>query len=241
MDGHFAHRDLALVAQLAGVFVRPLDAFDEHAGGLHPFTAAETRAIAAHPSFRAPVNRAVTGAMQLSEIVLGSEQLRRLPTDVRLRCAVLLVSQAMDLVRGAAIAVAAAVLHRRVLKLTLKADLERIRDVFGPEGFEIATREAPLLHAVLADLDTEPSAGVFDPSVTADEGRRKVLDSGLDVLCRFVSATEPGLSTLMTHRCLSDLDWQTRRYNAGPLGAAHAEHIVRLIRRRVPSWSAIIG
>ena len=61
--GETVQRDLKLAAQLAAVFVRPLDVFDDNAGRLEPFTARETRAIAAHPAFRAPFNRALASTI----------------------------------------------------------------------------------------------------------------------------------------------------------------------------------
>jgi hypothetical protein len=239
--GEVVQRDLALAAQLAAVFVRPLDVFDEHAGRLEPFTATETRTIASHPAFRAPLNRALTKAMGLSDVAIGREQLDRLRTDHALRCAVLLVSQSMDLVRQAAEIVGAAVLHKRALKLTLKAELARIREILGPTGFEIATHEAPLLHGALAELDAAADPKIFDPAASAAEGRKHLIDFGLQILCGFVGRAAPALAELMTHRCQSDIDRQARGHAPGPLGALHCDHIVRLIRRRLPPWSAIIG
>lgn len=239
--GDIGGRRLELAAQLAAVFVRPLDVFDSHAGRLEPLTATETRAIAAHPAFRAPLNRAMASALQLANTTLDEQQLARLNTDGRLRCAVLLVSQPQQALRQAATVVAAAVLHRRVLKIAFKAEIGRIREVLGAEGFEIATREAPLLHAALGELDAAVDPAVFDAAVSAAEGQRHCLEFGLDILCRFVDGAVPALSDLMRFRCRSDLERQARGTVGKPLHAAHCDHIVKLIRRRMPSWSATIG
>jgi len=239
--GEAVQRDLKLAAQLAAVFVRPLDVFDDNAGRLEPFTARETRTIAAHPAFRAPFNRALASTMRLDETAIGDEQLGRLFSDARQRCAVLLVSQNLDLVRRAAAIVSAAVLHKGVLKLTRKPDLTRMREVLGPDGFEIATREAPLLHGALAELDAGADPKIFDVAVEAAEAQRLVVEHGLAILGRFVDHTEPALSEIMSRRCQSDLDRQARHRPARPLSDAHCDHIVKLIRRRLPPWSAIIG
>jgi hypothetical protein len=154
---------------------------------------------------------------------------------------VLLVSQNLDLVRRAAMIVAAAVLHKNVLKLTRKPDLARMREILGAEGFEIATREAPLLHGALAELDAGADPKIMDASVEPAEAQRHVLDLGLTILGRFVDHTEPALSDIMSHRCQSDLDRQTRHHPARPLSGVHCDHIVKLIRRRLPPWSATIG
>jgi hypothetical protein len=128
-----------------------------------------------------------------------------------------------------------------VLKLAIKAELARIREVLGPDGFEIATREAPLLHGALAELDASADPGIFDLSVPVPDAGKRVADFGLGILRRFVGRTEPVLSELMARRCQSDLDRQARGPIAANMIDVHCDQIVRLIRRRMPSWSAIIG
>jgi hypothetical protein len=179
--------------------------------------------------------------MRLAETAIGEAQIERLQTDARLRCAVLLVSQDLKQVHEAAAIVAAAVLHKRVLRLAAKSELARVREIFGQEGFEIATREAPLLHHALAELDAAADPIIFDVSAAAAEGHRLFDDFGLGILQRFVDHTEPVLSELMSRRCQSDLDRQAHPRAADGLSDIHCDQIVRLIRRRVPSWSAIIG
>lgn len=63
---------------------------------------------------------------------------------------------------------------------------------------------------------------------------------GLNAFRRFIEACEPRL------RPLFDLRWPGLGQSAGSetvgaFGESHCEHIVKLLRRRTPSWSATIG
>jgi hypothetical protein len=236
-------RTVDVAARLATVLARPLDVFDQGAGRLEPLAAAEARAAAAHPAFRAAINRAVAGTLRLGEIAIDRTQLHRLTTSARGRTAVLLVSEKFDIVRSAAMQVGAAILHKRVLKFTLKADRMRIRTILGDDAYRVATQEAPLLHAVLAELDAGlPEAGnILGRDTNVDEASAQFTDFGLQALRGFVVCVEPALSPLMIHRWPSACDADARRCLVRPLGDTHCDHIVRLIRRRLQPWSAFIG
>jgi hypothetical protein len=235
-------RTMDLAARLASVVARPLDLLDGALGGLEPLSAAETRAIAAHPAFRVPFNRAIASTLRLSEIAIDREHLQRLAQSPRSRLATLLVSQKMDLVERAALHLAAAIVHRRVLKLTLKAERARIKQVLGEDGYLVATREAPLLHAVLAELDSGSVDAMIVESATAPaEARPRLIGLGLRALCGFVERVEPPLSGMMALRAEPALNAEPGRRAPDAVNDTHCDHIVRLVRRRVQPWAAIIG
>lgn len=234
-------RDFMLAAHLAAVVVRPLDCVDDHAARLEPLTASEMRSIASHPAFRGPVNGALMRSLSLRETPLGPDLVEGLRDKAHVRCAVLLVSEPIEAVNAAIWSVASAILHKRVLKLTLKADLDRVRSILGTDGFEIASRQAPLLHAGLADFEKAGDPRIFDPDTPEHESRRCVLELGHHAVLGFIERTNAALHALMLKRCPPVADGAAREKALRAITAEHCDHIVKVIRRRVPEWSPIIG
>lgn len=224
-----------LLVRLAGSLARPIDLADDRHLGLEPLSGPEIRALAGHPAFRGPVNRCMARAFGFDVLPFDRATLDRLNGKPAGRLAVLLVSEPRPALLEAAILVAAAILHKRVVGVVMKGDREKIRGVLGPAAFSVATQEAALLHPGLADLD----GGVaFGRILAADEaGARDLLAAfGLAALARFLDAAEPGLSPIFARRLAEPPDPASVRA-AKP---SHVDGIVKLLRRRLPAWSAII-
>ena len=232
-------RAMRLAAALAAVVVRPLDHLDGSATRMPGLSAETLSRVSAHPAFRAPINRAVSRELRLGGIDLGRDVVERLRSSPFTRLAALIVSQPMARLREAATLVAAAILHRRVVGLVLRSDRERSRMILGETAFRIAIQEAPLLHAPLAELDAgSDGAAALARTLTPDESRSEVVAFGARVLGRFVITKEPAL------RHVFDARWPAAIAAGGPGGAlpeVACEHILRLLRRRLDSWAAIIG
>jgi hypothetical protein len=234
----FDGRAFALVGRVAAAALRPLEIIDGTHGALGPLSAAEVRGIAAHPAFGRPVNRAVARSLGLHAAGLKAATLKSFADSAPARLAALLAAQPAAPLSALALVVGAAVLHKRVLRLALKADRQRARAVLTDAGFELATQEAPVLHASLAGLDQgEVAATVFAEGADAGEGQLAVVRLGFDVLGRLVAAVDPALLKLYVLRLPPALG-----IAVGPaLGAADCDQVVKLVRRRLPQWSATIA
>lgn len=232
-------RAMRLAAALAAVIARPLDHLDGTAIRMPGLPAEALGRIARHPAFRAPVNRAVSRELGLGRIDLDRDIVERLRSSPFTRLSALLVSQPMASLREAATLVAAAILHGRVVGLVLRADRERTRAILGETGFRVAIQEAPLLHAPLADLDAGSSgAAALSRMLPIEESRVQVAAFGAGLLGRFVATREPALRELFEARWPAGIAAGTV---GGALPEVACEHILRLLRRRLDSWAAIIG
>jgi hypothetical protein len=232
-------RAMGLAARLASIIARPLDKLDASSCQAGPLAAKELRALAANPAFRRPVNLAVARTLQLNQLALGPADIARLSESPPTRLAVLIVSDEMVRVQEAAQLAAAAILSRRVARLTLKTERDRARELFGSTGFEIATQEIPL-NAALADLASDMNAeDPLAPEMPIEEARDTVAGFGMAVLQSFAKSVEPALSRLMALRLPG------RGPGSGGtdlrLLDSHCDHLVRLFRRRMRPWAAIIG
>lgn len=237
------HSAATLAYRLAAVVARPLDAIDPDTGGLEPLSVAATRAIAQNPHFRGPMNRAVAGTLGLFDLALDAEQLERFAESEHPQLAVALVADDLARVREAATQLAAAIVHKRALAFTLKAERERVRAAFGEESYRIATREVPMLHAGLTELDIgnvdvlKVAQGAEDPATFA----KRLTGFGFDALSAFVQRTAPGLSSLFRFRCPAQAEPAIRDRLAHLIADTHCEHIVKLNRRRFQPWLATTG
>jgi hypothetical protein len=238
-DGNAAR----LAYRLAAVVARPLDVVDPDVGGLDPLSAATTRAIAANPHFRRPINRAVAQSLGLFDLAIDGEQIAAIAASERSRMAAALVADDLARVYEAALELAAVIVHKRALAFTLKADRERVRTAFGDEPYRIATREAPMLYASLTELDLGKAdvEAVASGAEGAPTFAKQLASRGLEALSAFVRREAPVLSPLFALRCPAQVDTVNRDRLAQLLGDAHCDHIVKLNRRRFAPWLAPIG
>lgn len=236
-----AMEGLEAAVRLAGAILRPIDAMPAERLPLLAMPASELTGLAAHPSFRGPVNRAVARTVGLSSLTVGEATLGRIGREPRSRLALLFVTEPPPMLRRAAQLLAAAILHRRLAGLVLKADRQRARDALGAEGFDVASHEAPVMLGRLVDLDAlpTPSGILTDPAEPHAAAPAERL--GLRAIGRYVEAVEPEL--LPIHRTRHDEDGEIAgsRAPVGSVGPAHADLILKLMRRRMQPWSAHIG
>lgn len=233
---------LRLVAQVASALVRPLAHLDPTACRLAPLSETAVQALAVHPAFRLPLERALSRSLGLGRAKIDDSFLARLRSSARTRVCALVASQPLPLVREAAVQVGAAILHRQVVGKILKSERERLRSVFGDGGFQVATQEAMLLHAPLAELDTGVAGpGVLDDTVDPAVARERLAGFGLQALARFVERVEPALIDVVLHRIPPTGDAAARARTIGRMSDGHCDHMVKLLRRRVQAWSAPIG
>lgn len=229
-----------MAARLASVLARPLD------HGIAP-AAAEAAALDAaawsglvrHPAFNGPLNRAVARRLDLHAFDLPSDIAARWSGSARSRLCLLLVTEPVAAVRDAARWVAAAALHKAAVRIVLKADRERLRDVLGPDGFAVATQESLLLHAPLAELGSAATLGrVLAPGRDVAAARDGTADFGLGILAGLVALVEPSLAGLF--RLLHPAS-AAEGERLGGVTESHVDHIQRLLRRRVAGWSTLIA
>lgn len=232
-----------LAYRLAAVVARPLETIDPERGALEPLSAAATRTLAANPHFRGPINRAVARQLGLFDIALDDGDLRELAAAERTRMAAALVADNLAAVREAAQELGAAIVYKRALAFMLKAERERVRIAFGEEPYRIATREAPMLYASLADLDPADLNVklVADGAEDAQPFGKRLASLGFEALSAFVQKTAPALSPLFELRCPEGSDAARRDRLTQRLESSHCDHIVKLNRRRFAPWLATIG
>ncbi|KAB0676850.1 hypothetical protein [Aureimonas leprariae] len=199
--------------------------------GRGTLAAGEVAALAAHPAFRRPLGALL--ARERNWPGLSAGRMAVLFAAPEGRMAALVASEPRAVVEGAGRLLAAAVLHKRVLQVVLRADRERLRAVLGAEAFGIATQEAPTLHAGLAALERDPVVWRVVSGDDTAHAARRLADFGLELLARFAAGVDAALGHLACSRFAVEGDCV--------LDEAERAAVLKLLRRRVPSWPAIIG
>jgi hypothetical protein len=240
-------RPLELAVRIAMLLKRPIGFIDDAHCRIAALEPAQIRAIATHPAFRAPINRTVADHIGVATADIDAGMLSRLGSSPRSRLAVVIVTAPIEEVRQVAWMLAAAVLSRPIRGLVLKTDRELAREILGAEGFDVATHEAPVLHPALCELDARSGKGspgkasLFpidgDPAGT----REQIMGFGLQIAGRFLDASEPVLAGLFSLRVPPSANYSGRDQFVKPFGEVHCQQVVKFIRRRQPSWSAITG
>jgi hypothetical protein len=234
-------RQLELAARIATLLTRPIAYIDDAYCRLPPLEAAQLKAMASHPAFRASVNRAVAVNIGFATVDVDAKMVSRLAFSPWSRLAAIIATASMADVRQIAVMLAAAVLSKRIRSLVLKSDRELAHESLGPDSFAMATHEAPVLHPALHELDamsaTDPLfAGEGDPS----RRRMQIVGFGCQIIGRFFDASEPFLGHLFSRRMPPGVKYAERDRSVRRLEKIHCEQFVKLIRRRQRSWSAII-
>ncbi|WP_181705356.1 hypothetical protein [Chthonobacter rhizosphaerae] len=225
--------DLQKLARLAACLADPLTFLAPDRVTLGPLDAADLGAIGRDPAFRGPLSKALARAAGLDEVPLGPLLLARFGELPGERLAFAFVTARPADLDAAARLLAAAVLHRRVLAMVLKADRLAVAAALGPDAFTVAVREAPLLYAPLAALDRGPSPGGADglaPAVV-----------GLAAAARVVAAAAPDLTALFRLRLPEAAVSGAAGQAVGDAEPLHVELAAKLMARRMPSWQAIFA
>ncbi|MBB3950323.1 hypothetical protein [Aureimonas jatrophae] len=219
--------------RLAASLAHPLDDADPLPGYWGPMAGVDVLALARHPDFAAPLAHAV--ARRRAVPGLDGARLAHVAHRAGGRFALLIATAPRAEVAEVSRLVSAAVWHRRILRLALRADRARVRTLLGAENYNAATQEVPTLHPSLAFLDAGDP--FWDRACGPDEadGARAVVEHGSGILLACTRNADPALAALAAARHGLDLDL------APPLPEALEQHLVKLVRRRVPSWSALIG
>lgn len=224
-----------LAAVLAEALAHPLATFHPAQIRLAPLSDEVLVGAAVVPHFSGPLNRAASRQLGLADLPLGADFFDRLATRPLTRLAVLLVVEPIASIAAAALLVAGAVMHRSLVAVVLGSQRARLRAALGDAAFDVATREALLLHAPLvAAAGREPLPGLDDEAALRDG----LVERGTRALHGAVASSEPALADLLV-----------RRFRPGWPGVAQAEpftadivdHLLKLLRRRMPAWAASIA
>ncbi len=230
-----------LAARLAESILRPLSASDSDGaatgfGGLDPRTRAAMCALAGHPGFNGPLNRAAAQLSGLGDIVFDAHDLLRVGRSQASDCALFLATAAPALLEQAALHLGAIVLHRQLVGLALKRDREALQRLLGEDTYHVATREAPVLYSAFGGLD-DGSFTVTPAAIGDGRGMALAIAAvGRRALHGFVAATEPTLTPLLAMR--------NGRQSPGagaPMTDRHLAQIAKLLHRRYGPWSPITG
>ena len=237
---HVDPRQLELTARIATLLTRPIAYIDDAYCRLAPLEPAQLKAMAGHPAFRAPMNCAVAVNIGFATVDVDGKLVSRLAFSPWSRLAAAIATAPMAQVRQVASMVAAAVLTKRIRALILKADRERAHDTLGPDGFAMATHEAPVLHPALHELDAASATDpLFGNDSDATSRRNRITGFGYHVVGRFFDASEPFLGQLFSRRLPPTVKYAERDRSVKRLEKIYCEQFVKLIRRRQQSWPAI--
>jgi hypothetical protein len=236
------NKQFELAVRLAALVISPIEYIDDEYCQAGPFGPVQIRALAGHPAFRKPLNRLVADMIGFNSAKFEPGMLSLLATSRQARLAVVFAAGPMPDVRDAALTLAVAVLSERFRRAVLKADRDRVREILGPAGFHIAVHEVPLLYSSLCELDVlPPEAMRFGGGDGAIAGLEEIVAFGFHVVGRFLDAVDPVLAELFSRRLPLAVNYSNRNRSVRPFAQIHCEQTVRLIRRRQPKWSAIIG
>ena len=228
-------RALKLAARLAAAIVNPFSILPSAAGALPGLPEAVVQKMASSHHFGRPLRLAVSRALNLDATALAPSFFDRLSERPTSRLCVVLMTETLAAVHAAAVELAIAILHRRILMVTIKSDRAKLRLAIGDSGLRLATQEAPMLYSALVDLDRSPHFDKILHDSDEESLKERLSALGMHALCRFVEACEPALRDMFQRRSPTDV------HALGGFAESQCEQVLKLFRRRAPSWSAIIG
>jgi len=222
-----------LGCRLAAAMAHPLEDADPLPGFWDGVAGVDVLAVARHPDFAAPLGRAL--ARRSAGALPNGLRLPQVVSRAAGRLAILVATVPRAQLDEVARLVSAAVWHRRILRLALRGERARVRAVLGSENYAMATQEVPTLHPSLAFLDAGDPFWERVCGPDEADGGRAVVEHGAGILLGVALRADPALGELAARRHGLDLD------TAAPLTEALEQHLLKLLRRRVPSWSALIA
>jgi hypothetical protein len=228
---------LGPIARLAAAASHPFATLDGAGLGFGPLSPADMRALAGDPAFGRPIERAVMARDGGVSRDLSREEAVSLATTAKGRLAILLVGARFERLEEAALVCAAAVMQRHVLSAAGKQDRQRLRSAFGPDAYEVATREAPMLYSALSALGDARRIEEATAAGEAGETRRRMVEFGLAILRQVVAAAAPCLEVMMAAR----LPAGARALRVAEADETTLRQFIKLIHRRFPQWSATIA
>ncbi|MGQ3211780.1 MAG: hypothetical protein ACT6U0_04810 [Shinella sp.] len=226
------------VTRFASALARPFDSFDESAWSSASLPPREMRNLSASPYFGSAVRAVAMRTVVGSDFNLPATTVRAMAGTAEGRLVLGLVSAPVEEIEQIGLLVAAAVLHRAVLHTTVKTERQRVQLALGPTAFVVATQEAPVLYPALAMPEAPDILRALLPaSMDEPQVRRGFVGFGLAQLLPLAGAGAPMIARLVQRHLPPDFDLSLN----GRMPELDRDLIVKLIRRRVPSWSAIIG
>ena len=118
-----APMSLAVTSQIAAAIARPLGALKGDCALFGALHLDDVRAIAHHPFFTGPMNRATAQLSGLSAINFDIKHLRRLGYNQASQLALMLATSKSDHISQACLLIGAIVLHKHLLARALKYDI----------------------------------------------------------------------------------------------------------------------
>jgi hypothetical protein len=228
-------RVMDLLLRLAEAILHPIGRIDEshcRFGSLNLATAPAT----SQPFFARALNALVAREAGLDALDISPGLADRLNIRSASRLSALLAASSKETLQQTAIYLSAAALHPRIVLMPHKEQRLAFIAALGVEGYELATREAPLQFRRLGEL--APHAP-FDLAVCDAAGlKERFIAFGMALALAFVEASEKELATLIRRR------WPTLTRASDreiALSSAQCDLIIKLCARRFPSWRAIIG
>lgn len=238
VEGAASRMAFSHIARLASALARPFDNFDESTWSGTSLLPREMRNLSASPHFGRAVRAVATRAVVGSDFDMPASALQAIAGKREGRLALGLVSASVEDVEQIGLLVAAAVLHRAVLHTTAKIERQRVQLALGSAAFVVATQEAPVLYPALAAPEApDLLRALLSASTDEVQVRHGFVRFGLAQLLHMVGTDAPMIARLVQRHLPPDFHPPLN----GPLPELDREPIVKLIRRRMPSWSAIIA
>lgn len=226
------------VARLAAVIARPLAGAP--AGAVEAANlSADHATLAQNRHFRRPLNRLAARRLGFDRLAIGPAHAERLRTESKSQLALALLTAPTGELMRAAPLLAAAIVHRQALAVVRRGQRERLEGALGPQAATLAFREAPVLHAPLAQIDRSRIVDeITRDGVSASDGAAALIALGLAGFAAFVSHAEPDFQPLFEQRLDAPARERQRAGEIAPLADVHADHIRRLLLRIAPRWLA---
>lgn len=240
MEGAFAspsEHSFGLLSRLGAALSDSFSTFDREQWSLGELSASEIETIAADPSFRQPLRRAVAQKAASSLAAVPRDDYLAMSDTREGKLAVGLLSAPLAEVLDFSLLVSGAAFHRDILAATGKAERAALRESLGQPAYLLATQEARGLYPALGLLGDPQSFRAIVALGEAEAARRHFAGHGLALLMALCRPAAAALCELVPRRLPSG-------FPLGRVPAAPADDLARLFRlidRRRPAWLATIG
>jgi len=185
-------------------------------------------------AFRRPLDRFICTQLHEDARGLTRRQALDLARSPAGRLAILLVSEPVEAVERASLLVCAAAFHRQVLSTTALQHRELLRMALGREACQVAVNEAPVLYPELGACADE---GLFSAALAKPPETARVMFThfGHGLLASAAAVASRWLAGLSLKRLPAAKAARKPR-----LSPDERELLLRLLERRMPSWSLLI-
>ena len=226
------------LARLAAACTRPFSSIEPGHWKLGPLSSAMVATLSRDACFAGPIERALATKLAEDHFGLTHEEALDLARARAGRAAILLVSRPPDHLQQAALLCAAAAMQHHVLRALGRQDRQRLREAFGTTAYRLATQEAPVLYPGLAVFGSSRLASeILGEEIDQVEAWRRLLAFGAGLVVRLVHASSPELARFVPLKlpvdCLPRMLDRHEGMDVSPF--------LKLLCRRMPGWSAIIG